>query len=341
MKKTAVTAFAVVFAISTAYIIQNGWDNTKLELFRFLSYFTITNNPLLTSFDKDLADIKGADGRRVDLDQLISGGLSKGGVKSIDMPIMIRPDETDFPDEAVVTGVYHENEARAYPHGILNWHEIVNDWIGNTPVSVTLCPLCDTNPVFVRQVEGKVLKFGVSGKLFQSCLVMYDKATNSLWAQPWGLSIAGKLVNKNLQRIPAVKTTWGKWKRQHPKSLILSKRTGEFGNYNKYPYGDYNTNDSIVFPVRNKDLMKRHPKTPIVILWDKEDRQIRNGFGGNSRFLFVDEISQKKERQIDFFGKPLTVKWDSSMNYPRAYSDNKEIPISSSFLFVYTAMFVN
>lgn len=342
MKKPLISLILCCFLVSAVYVQKKGWDNTKLELFRFLAYFTISNNPLLKSLDTDLIGIdESADGLRVDLDLLISGGLSKGGVKSIDMPIMLRPDETDFPDDAIITGVFHNNEARAYPHGILNWHEVVNDWIGDTPISVTLCPLCDTNPVFVRSLNNTVLTFGVSGKLYQSCLVLYDKETDSLWAQPWGIGIAGKFSSQYLERLPAAKTTWGKWKNKHPDSLILSKRTGQFGDYTTYPYGDYNTNDAIVFPVKNRDKFRKHPKTPIVMIWDRESRSVKNGYGGASMFLNVEDIRQQKEIQTDFQGRTIIATWDEDIDYPRVYSDSKEIPASASFLFVYYAMFTD
>ena len=33
---------------------------------------------------------------------------------------------------------------RAYPIRYLTWHEIVNDIVGDVPVAVTFCPLCNS-----------------------------------------------------------------------------------------------------------------------------------------------------------------------------------------------------
>ena len=72
-------------------------------------------------------------------------------------------------------------EARFYPLRIMTVHEVVNDLVGGIPVAVTYCPLCNTAAVFDRQVEGEVLRFGVSGLLRNSDLVMWDDSTDSLW----------------------------------------------------------------------------------------------------------------------------------------------------------------
>ena len=68
-------------------------------------------------------------------------------------------------------------QARAYPLQILTYHEIVNDVIGGRPVAVTFCPLCNSSVVFDREVLGSVLRFGVSGNLRNSDLIMWDDVT--------------------------------------------------------------------------------------------------------------------------------------------------------------------
>ncbi len=70
---------------------------------------------------------------------------------------------------------------RAYPLQILTWHEIVNDVVGGTPVAVTFCPLCNSSIVFDRAVLGETLRFGVSGNLRNSDLIMWDNATENWW----------------------------------------------------------------------------------------------------------------------------------------------------------------
>ncbi len=78
-------------------------------------------------------------------------------------------------DSDTVIGLEINGEAKAYPLFILVWHEIVNDDVGRIPVSVTYCPLCYTNQVFERVIDGQEVEFGTSGKLYNSNLSMYDR----------------------------------------------------------------------------------------------------------------------------------------------------------------------
>ena len=85
-----------------------------------------------------------------------------------------------------------EDDVRAYPLQILIWHEIVNDVVGSTPVSVTYCPLCNSTLAFDRRFEGNVLDFGTTGRLRHSDMVMYDRQTESWWQQATGEGIDGE-----------------------------------------------------------------------------------------------------------------------------------------------------
>jgi hypothetical protein len=60
---------------------------------------------------------------------------------------------------------------------------------GGRALVITYCPLCGTAMVFDRDVNGHRLSFGVSGLLYQSSLLMYDRQTDSLWTQIGGISI--------------------------------------------------------------------------------------------------------------------------------------------------------
>ena len=76
---------------------------------------------------------------------IISGGPPKDGIPSIDNPAFAPHAEvTDIADTEPVISLSIAGEARAYPLQILMWHEIVNDTIGNVPVTVTYCPLCNS-----------------------------------------------------------------------------------------------------------------------------------------------------------------------------------------------------
>ena len=74
-----------------------------------------------------------------------------------------------------VVGVILGGEARAYPVRLLNWHEVINDTLGGIPIAVTYHPLCDSVVVFDRRVDGETLEFGVSGLLFNSNQLLFDR----------------------------------------------------------------------------------------------------------------------------------------------------------------------
>jgi hypothetical protein len=169
---------------------------------------------------------------------LQSGGPGKDGIPSIDSPRFQSAGEADatLDDGDKVIGLYVDGEARAYPQRILVWHEIVNDEVGGKAVSVTYCPLTGTALGFERGDT----QLGVSGKLVNSNLVMYERATDSEWPQILGVAIDGPLAGQGLEEFRVFWTTWGAWKARHPDTRVLTEQTGYVRNYNRDPYGSYN-----------------------------------------------------------------------------------------------------
>ena len=116
----------------------------------------------------------------IPLDKIKGGGPPKDGIPSIDNPVFATVSDSQFmSDSDTVIGLDINGQAKAYPLFILVWHEIVNDNVGGLPVSVTYCPLCYTNQVFERVIDGQEVEFGTSGKLYNSNLLMYDRLTES------------------------------------------------------------------------------------------------------------------------------------------------------------------
>ena len=200
----------------------------------------------------------------VPLDKIRGGGPPKDGIPSIDDPKFAVANEAEFvSDTDVVIGLEIDGDARAYPLFIMVWHEIVNDIVGGTPVAVTYCPLCYTNQVFERVLEGQAVEFGTSGKLYNSNLVMYDRLTDSYWSQALGMAITGELTGDVLEIVPFDVVTWGDWKKLHPNSKVLTTETGHIRAYGADPYGNYYTDNRIMFPVENLDE-RMHPKEIIL-----------------------------------------------------------------------------
>ena len=182
----------------------------------------------------------------VDPDEIVSGGPPPDGIPPIDDPEFLSPARVSFldPNEPVLA-VEVGGLAKAYPIRIMMWHEIVNDRFGQTPIVVTYCPLCNTGIAFERPViDGELLDFGTSGKLYNSNLVMYDRQTGTYWAQATGQAIVGPLVREQLVFVPARLLSWADWLQAHPDGLVLSTETGVQRGYGANPYAGYEGTES-------------------------------------------------------------------------------------------------
>ena len=194
-----------------------------------------------------------------------SGGPGKDGIPSIDRPRFLSATEANLDEQDKVIGVYHRGQARAYPQRILVWHEIVNDRVGGEALGITYCPLTGTALGFKRGDT----QLGVSGKLVNSNLVMYDRATDSEWPQILAVAIDGPLIGQGLEELRVFWTTWGAWKARHPDTEVLSEQTGFVRNYRRDPYGSYNPlggyyapDSRRLFPVLHRDD-RFPPKTEV------------------------------------------------------------------------------
>ena len=118
-------------------------------------------------------------------DEIHAGGPQKDGIPSLTNPKLIPAKSAGFlrPADRVI-GVFVEGESRAYPLPILDYHEAVNDEIGKTAFAVTYCPLCDSSAVFDRRRGDSTVEFGISGLLYNSNVLLYDRGVvgkESLW----------------------------------------------------------------------------------------------------------------------------------------------------------------
>ncbi|WP_316504724.1 DUF3179 domain-containing protein [Nitrosopumilus sp.] len=271
--------------------------------------------PVALNFDDTQIEIMETDGIKhlIPLDKIKGGGPPKDGIPSIDNPVFANADNSQFMSNSdTVIGLELNGEAKAYPLFILVWHEIVNDEVGGVPVSVTYCPLCYTNQVFERIINGQTVEFGTSGKLYNSNLLMYDRLTESYWSQALGMAVKGKLTGYKLNLVPFDVITWGDWQTLHPDTLILTTDTGHIRSYATDPYGNYYTEPRIMFPVEHRDD-RMHPKE-IVLGFnqngiykaykqnDVESDVVINDFVDDTPVMLVSLFSQNSrafERTVD------------------------------------------
>ena len=174
--------------------------------------------------------------------EIISGGPGKDGIPALDAPDF-EPvaQETEIgAREPVITVAMPGARPRAYPIRYLTWHEIVNDTIAGIPVAVTFCPLCNSGLTFDRRVNGDVLRFGVTGKLRYSDMVMYDEQTQSWWQQAVGKGIVGALTGTELRQIPTWMESWEEFSTREPEGLVMAEPAYN-RSYGSNPYRGYDS----------------------------------------------------------------------------------------------------
>ena len=186
--------------------------------------------------------------RLIEYDEIRSGGPPRDGIRSIDDPKFISPEEASgwLVGNEPVIALEIDGDARAYPLQIVTWHEIVNDVIGEVPAVVTFCPLCNSALAFDRRVDGSVFEFGVSGLLRNSDLIMYDRTTETLWQQFTGEGIVGDLTGTRLTFLPTAIVSFDDFRKANPDGSVLSRDTGLRGSYGTNPYAGYDTYDNIL-----------------------------------------------------------------------------------------------
>ena len=177
----------------------------------------------------------------VSLDEIISGGPGKDGIRSINSPEFEPVGQSALADNEPVITVTVADETRIYPLQILTWHEIVNDEIADTPIAVTYCPLCNASIVFDRRLNDRILDFGTTGNLRLSDLVMYDRQTESWFQQYTGTGLFGTLAGQQLEVLPARLESVRTAREQFPDSRILVPPRGVLRPYGANPYVGYDT----------------------------------------------------------------------------------------------------
>ncbi len=207
-------------------------------------------------------------------DRVVDGGPGKDGIPSIDNPQFSPATGIDFLQPTdLVLGIAIDGDIRAYPHPILDWHEIVNDVVGNTAVALTYCPLTGTGIGWDRRIGGQLTTFGVSGLLYNSNLIPYDRASDSNWSQMLLKSVNGSLSGTGIETFHLVETTWTTWREMFPDSRVLNLNTGFQRDYSRYPYGSFRTNhDFLLFAVEPDDSRLPRKERGLGVLVDAASR---------------------------------------------------------------------
>jgi hypothetical protein len=228
---------------------------------------------------------------RIPRDRIVASGMPKDGLPSLDRPPRMPGRNVQALNERIrgkylvprdrVIGIRIQGEARAYPIRVLNWHEIVNDELAGMPIAVTYSPLCDSAAVFDRRVGGVTRTFGVSGLLYNSNLLMYDRCEDaneeSLWSQLRCEAVTGPSAEAGdrLTVLPAQLMQWGDWLAANPDTDVLQIDLVHIKKYNREPYGSYYGSEELRFPVRPLPPESGpQKKTPVMILVQGDRRSV-------------------------------------------------------------------
>ncbi|MBI4363623.1 MAG: DUF3179 domain-containing protein [Candidatus Doudnabacteria bacterium] len=254
--------------------------------------------------------ITGGEKHSIPLDGIVSGGPPKDGIPPIDNPkfIGIKTANESLSDEEPGVAIDIGGVKRFYPFQILVWHEIVNDTINGQRILVTYCPLCLTAIVFDPVVSGERVEFGTSGKLWNSNLLMYDRKTDSLWAQVLGEAVVGEMTGTKLTVLPSDLLKFGNWKQQNPDGQVLSRDTGAARFYGSDPYGDYYTTPGVFFPVGNKDNRLSEKDFVLGIVVD-----------GKAKAYHTEAIKKIGRLEDSFAGKTIVAEYDRQLDVVRLF----------------------
>lgn len=304
-----------------------------------LTYITLSSKEEFKIEEKEneIFEKKSEIKNSIPLEEIFSGGPGKDGIPSLDDPRFVKWKEADFLNEESEGILLIDGNSKSffYPFSVLVWHELVNDRkdIGekkDVPILVSYCPLCRTAVVFERIVDGVEVEFGVSGKLWQSNLLMYDRQEKeedeSLWSQVAGEAVVGKKTGKKLVYIPSEIRTFGNAKIDFPNLEVLSKDTGSLRDYESDPYEGYYDNDVLFFPTNFK-ILGLHPKEKII--------SFRND---DLNFFIIKKNINKKEENFVLENKQK-VSIERNGEKIKVYVDGKKIVFVESFAFSWLSVY--
>lgn len=264
----------------------------------------------------------------IPIDKIKSGGPPKDGIPALTNPKFISADQADYLNSKdKVIGVSINGDHRAYPIKILNYHEIVNDDVGSTSIVVSYCPLCGSGLVFSALFDTRILNFGVSGLLYNSDILMYDKQTNSLWSQLMMQAISGKMKDQKLTFIASEHTTWKGWQEQHPDTKVLSNKTGHTRDYNRNPYAGYTSTPTLFFTVEHESDALPVKKQVLGVEVD----------GKFKAYSFTDLTKSGKTLADSFNGVDYIIAFDSANRSATIISSSKPLVYITTFWFAWYA----
>ncbi len=248
----------------------------------------------------------------IPVDQVFDGGPGKDGIpalENLDMATVANAGLSFMEDDDLVLAIRKEGTVHLYPHPIMDWHEIANDAIGDFHFAVTYCPLTGTGIAWNRELEGEITTFGVSGLLYNSNLIPYDRLTDSNWSQMRLNCVQGELNRREAGTYNLIELPWSLARSWFPEGRVLTDNTGFQRDYDRYPYFSYRTDNGLLFPVNHEDDRLHNKERVLGVVIDSLARTYR----------FSAFPSEGGVRNDEFNGQALLVVGHPDDNYMAAY----------------------
>ena len=253
---------------------------------------------------------------------IVSGGPGKDGIPALTNPPFVAAGGAAnwLHEDDLILGVVIDGVAKAYPHNIGWWHEIVNDKVGDQAICVTFCPLTGTGLVYdATDDDGSQFELGVSGLLYNNNLIMYDRRDGfTLYPQIFSTAVAGERSGQPLSLMPVVETTWATWKKLYPDTQVIAQGTYNSSQYNRYPYGDYRTNDS--FLLFNLSPTLANNANPYANIFGSKDGMLGVRLDGQARAYLFDTLDDQAAINDQVGGVDIIVVWDRANSLAIPYA---------------------
>ena len=262
-------------------------------------------------------------------DKIVAGGPARDSIRSVDRPEFADSEAAALwvaPANAVI-GLSLGDVAHAYPVHLLEYHQVVNDDLGGVPVVVSYDPLAGVPLAYERKLAGRTLEFGVSGLVYQSNFLLYDRQTESLWL-PWsGQAIAGPMLGKRLARLRVRQEPFAAWLHRHPDSLVLVRPMLKQIDYRYSPYSAYWGSETIPFPVDSVDPTY-HPKEVVVGL--RADGKTR---------AYLGSIMRRSGGRVvdDFAGRKVRIAYDTETG-TFTWQIPEDVEVTEAYWFAWKAL---
>jgi Protein of unknown function (DUF3179) len=221
-------------------------------------------------------------------------------------------------DDELVIIIKSGEEVKIYPHRILDYHEVVNDWLGGEPITLSFCPLAGTAMCWNRTIDNQITEFAASGLLFNANLVLFDTNTSSRWSQILGTSINGQLICQTLDFVTLLEATWSVASASYPQAKVLNTVTGFSFNYNQSPISfNQPAEADPLIPASKEDFRVPNFERVHIVEINGEQRAYRFTEFANGISLIVDNIANTRflvigDRQNQYF---VSFKVKKSVDY--------------------------